>query len=197
MGSKYHDDNSFASDPGQIRFSVERYRRMEPDGGGFGPGESAWEERLAEHLLVGDSRAACVVSVRPLLVAAYTDEIDCIAMLLFPTWLVAEHALKLESRLLTVNTYHTATQLATYEGGSQFAADLIPGPNNSENYANFFPMIAEFLSDDRERIELRKSGIPEEEWLRCLSLGREYLRRFPERWRIGSPNSSWIPTTYW
>ena len=40
---------------------------------------------LKEQLLHGDSRAAVVVSVDPLLlVAAYTDELDCVALLRFP-----------------------------------------------------------------------------------------------------------------
>ena len=40
---------------------------------------------MAEHLEHGDSRAAIVISTDPeLLIAAYTDELDCIAMLRLP-----------------------------------------------------------------------------------------------------------------
>ena len=40
-------------------------------------------------------RAAVVIAVKPLLIAAYTDELDCIAMLHFPEELAAEYALAL------------------------------------------------------------------------------------------------------
>ena len=42
-------------------------------------------DSIAEHLIFGDSRAAVVISIYPkLIVAAYSDELDCVAMLLFP-----------------------------------------------------------------------------------------------------------------
>jgi hypothetical protein len=191
--SKYHDDRSHASDPGKINFAIERYRAVEPAANGLWGwfhrtfrGGGQFEEMLAEHLLLGDSRAACVVSLEPLLVAAYTDELDCIAMLQFPSRLAAEHALKPGGRLLTVNTY---------EAGSHVAADLMPGPSNMENYTNFFPVIADFFSDDHQRIARRKSEIPEEEWQRCLAMGADYRRRFPQRWRNGSPLWSCMSAT--
>lgn len=197
--SKFYNDRIPASDPGRIRFSAARYRQIEPAASGFVgwynrtlAGDD-WEVRLAEHLQVGDSRAACVVSLEPLLIAAYTDELDCIAMLNFPTWLVTEHALRLQSRLLTVNSYFFESQHATYQPESPRASDLIPGSNDTKNYANFFPVIADFLSDDRQRIANRKSEILDDEWCRCIFLGFDYRERFPKRWRNGSPPWSWIP----
>ena len=63
-------------------------------------------QRIAEHLEHGDSRAAIVVSTDPeLLIAAYTDELDCVAMLRLPKEpLVSKYSLLRGSRLLTVNT---------------------------------------------------------------------------------------------
>jgi tetratricopeptide (TPR) repeat protein len=133
---------------------------------------------LDEHLRVGDSRAACVISINPLLVAAYTDELDCVALLVFPAWLVDEHDLKIGDRLLTVNTYSR---------GQRIVPDLDVGPRQQRRWVNFYPVIAEFVSDDGERIRKRKSEIDEEEWTRCDQMGRESLRRYPNRWRNGSP----------
>ena len=133
--SKYHDDRTRASNPGQVSLSVERFHRLEPATQGFRGwwwlqfgGGRKFEDILDEHLRMGDSRAACVASLEPLLVAAYTDELDCIAMLCFPTHLVKEYDLKCGSRLLTVNTYRR---------NEQIAADLIPGPEKTNRYSNF------------------------------------------------------------
>jgi hypothetical protein len=133
---------------------------------------------LDEHLQLGDSRAACVISIAPLVVAAYTDELDCIALLNFPAWLVEDHALKTGGRLITVNTYMR---------GSCVVPDLAPGPRQLRRYINFYPVIAEFFSDNVQRIAARKAEIAEEEWARCQQMGGEYLQRHPNHWRNGSP----------
>jgi hypothetical protein len=133
---------------------------------------------LDEHMQLGDSRAACVISVQPLIVAAYTDELDCVALLRFPSRLVEEFGLKTGAKLLTVNTYGR---------GQRIMSDLVAGPRQTGRYSNFYPVIAEFVSDDVQRIAVRKTGIAEEEWMRCEQMGSESLRKFPHRWRSGSP----------
>src|SRR5262249_51250149 len=75
---------------------------------------------IEEQLQHGDSRAAIVVCTAPLLVAAYSDELDCIAMLRFPNTFAEEYKLWVGSRLLTVNTYGR---------GQKYDEDLILGPN--------------------------------------------------------------------
>ena len=198
--SKYHDDNSYSNLPGQLAFAVKRYRRLEPAARGFwgwyyrhfGQGK-AWEVRLTEHLQVGDSCAARVISVEPLLVAAYSNDLDCVTMLRFPLWLVEAHALRIEDRLLTINTYERPSGLKTYDTGGRCASDLVLGPENTGWLANLYPVIADFFSDDRQKIAQRKSQIPEEDWRRCLYMGWDYRERFPKRWRNGSPIWSWAP----
>lgn len=160
-----------ASNPGQLSLARTRLQRLAP------AADESVAARLVQHLQGGDCRAACVVSVEPLLVAAYTDELDCVAMLCFPPWLVREHGLEVGSRLVTVNTY---------QRGPQAASDLAAGRRHTGRYANFIPVIAEFVSDDRERIQQLEDKIPEKEWSRCRKLGDEYLNTFPDRWRDGS-----------
>jgi hypothetical protein len=140
-------------------------------------------ETLRIHLQGGDSRAAVVVTVKPLLVAAYTDELDCVALLQYPDWLTQEFDLKPGSRLLTVNMYSTGTA----------AEDLTKGPKELKRYGNFYPIIADFVTDDQERVRKRKAEISEDEWTRCADFGKKYLERDPLYVRNGSPLQSVAP----
>jgi hypothetical protein len=133
---------------------------------------------IEEHLWFGDSRAAVVVLISPLLVAAYTDELDCIAMLHFPDEYVDDYNLSIGSRLLTVNTY---------KRGTKYDQDLISGPRRIPRWVGFHPIIGDFVSDDRARLEERKRAIAEAEWQRTLQFGQEYLRLRPGMMRDGRP----------
>jgi hypothetical protein len=188
--STYHDDSAAASDPGRVRLSRNRLHQLFPLGWldsllcRISGRLRRFEEMLDEHLQRGDSRAALVVSTAPLLIAAYTDELDCVAILRYPDELVRTHQLSVGSRLLTVNTYC---------GGDRIAWDLEPGPKNQHRWVNFYPVIADFLSDDRERIQRRKAEILEEEWVRCRGMGNFYLHTRPGYSRDGSPHFSMVP----
>jgi Fe-S cluster assembly iron-binding protein IscA len=164
--------HSQASDPGQCKLSEDRLRRLQPElfadePGALGDesGLQEYRESLAEHLISGDSRAAVVISTTPLVVAAYTDELDCVALLQFPKYLVAELGLRVGSRLLTVNRYQ-------YPGGSR-PGDLVPGPADTRRYINFTPLIADFLVADVKSLNRRKESIGEREWERTVKLSRD------------------------
>ncbi|MBL8889981.1 MAG: hypothetical protein JNL67_08380 [Planctomycetaceae bacterium] len=185
---------STASDPGQLELSHDKLQILRPDLYGLaGFWQSikvrlgrSWDQKqqVARQLLRGDSRAAVVVSTAPLLVAAYTDELDCVAMLRFPDSLVGPYGLKIGCRLLTVNFYDNDCDLAR---------DLFPGPKNTQNWNNFGPLIADFLTSDQQRLLQRKKQISESEWQRTLAMGQEYLRRHPGKARDGRPIFSWDP----
>jgi hypothetical protein len=85
---------------------------------------------------------------------------------------------------LTVNTYYEQPTVAP---------DLIPGPGELGNWQNVSPLIADFLSEDVDRIAARKAQVEEAEWQRCALLGREYLRLRPGIARDGSPYECWRP----
>jgi hypothetical protein len=209
--SRFHDDRTIASHPGGIRLSPERFRQLESTAIGL-PNEwkrgfESWErfeEFLDEHLQLGDSDPALVISIEPLLVAAYSCELDCIVMLKFPSWLARQYDLEIGSRLLSVNTY---------VNGTCVAPDLLPGPWRYTNdnvirylfslvfpavqgrprYVNFYPIIAEFFSADDRQIAARKTTMPLWRWGRCEHFANEYLRSFPGRSRNGSPYWSAMP----
>lgn len=186
---KYHDDSALASDPVHIHLARERFRQLFPPrmvlpnrSGRVG---SSFEERLEEHMQMGDSRAAVVYSVEPFLVAAYTDELDCGVLLSFSD-LVRRRFDHLEpgDRLLTINTYVR---------GRQVVRDLWNGGRSLYNFINFHPVIADFLSDDSKIIDARKKRIDEEEWNRCAACAGEYARRHPGASRNGDPHYSQNP----
>lgn len=171
---------STASDPGVLPLSIVKLRALRPEIFGPSPGlwpriSWLWQRRqwrdLLDHyhhqLREGDSRAAVAVQLDPLVVAAYTDELDCVAMLTFPQHLVGSEGLSVGSRLLTVNMYYF----------EPLVPDLVPGPGSLGRYGNFSPFIADFLTDDEARCTERKAAIEDEEWQRTYTLGLEYLRR--------------------
>lgn len=138
---------------------------------------------IKECLDGGDCRAAVVMSVNPLLVAAYSDDLDCVVMLRYPPHFVQKYQLVVGTRLLTVNNYAT-------ESG---ATDLSPGPKNTGNWDNIIPTIADFASDDAHQILQIKHKIPPAEWQRCYALGQQYLQFRPNVWRDGRPFFAAMP----
>lgn len=195
MRTQTLDDNTWASHPGGVKLSPSKLKVFHPElYSRFGwlwflfsipffdlqlKRRSFWLTHVEEHLFHGDSRAAVVVSTSPVLVAAYTDELDCIAMLRFDDRFADKYSLRVGSRLITVNTYHYLTD--SYE------PDLEPGPNSSGTYGNFSPFIADFLTREIDKLELCKAEIDEHEWQRTMELGAKYLADHPLRARDGRP----------
>jgi hypothetical protein len=197
---KHH--SGVASLPGDIPISMPKLIRLEPL---LAPPETKKGEQpaadkkqipeptrlrvlevLREHMAAGSSNAAVVISVKPLLVAAYTGDLDCIAMLAFPDWLVKEYNLQVGSRLLTVNTFHTPEH-------RKDAPDLHFGPKRLPKFTNVFPIIADFVTYDKERVAEREKEIGDEAWERCEKYGKEYREKYLDLARNGSPLYSGVP----
>lgn len=183
--AKFHDASTRASNPGQIIVSDARLRRFCPELYGLRSqaAEKRLREMIIEHMDLGDSRAAVVVGIDPLLVAAYSDELDCVAMLWFPPD-ASDEPLEIGSRLLTVNTY---------ERGNSYSPDLDPGPRRVNRYVGFYPIIADFICADERRVRERKNEIAEAEWELAQMLGAAYCAARPGVWRDGSPCRSYRP----
>lgn len=180
--SEYHDDTITAGDPVDIGLSLTKLRALDPD---VFADDRVPHARIHEHLGFGDSRAAVVASVQPLLVAAYTDEIDCVVLLRFPDFLTAAYGLEVGSRLLTVNTY---------DRGRGHSPDITPGPYDLGRWASYYPLIADFLTDDLDVVATRKAAITEDEWQHTVRLGQAYLdAKGKELVRDGHPYLSFAP----
>jgi hypothetical protein len=190
------DDSTVATDPGRITLSHKKLRELRPDLYGL---RGFWyslqvllrldypqRTYIEEQLQCGDSRAAVVMFTRPLLIAAFTGDLDCVALLRFPSEFAHRYRLSEGSRLLTVNCYGDSPD---------YDADLIPGPNAKSRWTGFHPVIAEFVTEDDRRVKARKQGISEEEWQRAQALGKEYMRLRPGVARDGRPVFSSIPTS--
>lgn len=175
--------SSEASDPGGIVLSEWKLRRLQPGLSlsfwerllakvGVRPRDgdrSDWRRSITSHLLNGDSRAAVVMDVTTALVAAYTDELDCVVLLRFDPRIAELEEWEPGTRLLTVNSYFYRT-----EG---LASDLQPGVKDFGRFGNVRPFIADLLTDDVRRLEARKAEIAEEEWSRTLHFARQAISR--------------------
>jgi hypothetical protein len=174
-----------ASNPGGVTLSTTKLKAFQGALTGKATSLPAQmtDDRLDEHLMHGDSRAAVVIRTQPdLLVAAYSDELDCVIMLRFDASLASTYDLNEGSRLLTINTY-----------GRRPSEDLHPGPKDQHRWTSVYPLIAEFLSDEMDRIRARKSRISEEEWQRALEEGKSYVTQDASVARDGNPYLSGSP----
>lgn len=178
--SDHPDDSTRSTHPGGVIVSDERLRRLCPDLYGLKGLSSVARRRrseIIEHMRVGDSRAAVVVLQDPLFVAAYSDELDCVAMLRFPPK-ACDETLPIGARLLTVNTYLRS---------EDYSVDLDPGPLRRNRWQGFHPVIADFICADQAHVELRKREIADAEWERARTMGLAYLSGRPGLWRDGRP----------
>jgi hypothetical protein len=194
------NSSSFASDPVQLRLSDSKLRRVCPNLylsaglGGFGRcfflDGLGTREFIRDMLANGDSRAAVVMRDQPLLVACYCDDSDAVCVLQFQPEHVGGVVYRVGDRLLTVLNSIVLDRAAL---ANEVAPDLVQGDMANPRYINFWPLVAEFVSDDTDEIERRKAAISDGEYERCRSLGEEHFRRFPGRVRDGRPDRSRHP----
>lgn len=181
---------TFAGNPGRIQIDQKKLARYERNFQGcFGviakilyalfrvPGEVA---ALEEHAQKGDCNAATVVNLVPLIVAAYSDELDAVALLQFTNREREEYELEVGTMLVSANKYFL--EVARTE-----ADDITMGPANHNRWKNFQPVILNFIVSDPQRLEEICAGIPQYQWQRCLELGTEKFQQFPHQIRNGSP----------
>jgi hypothetical protein len=178
-----------------LKFSEQKFRKIDPGWykGGLlntflsliGAGLKSQIQSLSEQLAQGDSNPAVVVQLSPLLVAAYSPDLDCVVLLKFEAWVAQEYKLEVGSQLITVNAY--------MERSMGVPADVKPGPNDDGQFGAFIPIIADFVTDDVETLDTRRAQINEEEWSRVRELGEEALARKPLLVRDGRPTACGRP----
>lgn len=125
----------------------------------------------------GDVQPAVVISLDPLLVACYSDELDAVTVQYLPSELIPKLKLKMYSKLLTVNGY-----------GKRPTKDVTLGPNALGNYASVASIIADLYTDDTLRLNTLKNAFEEEWWNHTVNLGRKYLEDHPGMARNGIGN---------
>lgn len=147
-------------------------------------------ERITEHMRLGDTQPAIVVSTDPLVVSAAAIDLDTAILLRFPNSFVAQYGLTVGSRLVSVNTY---MDLRAPNGDIFYAVDVILGTQRS-NWSNAAPFIADFICEDGEILQAKQDTIPNGEWNR---LERNTKTRI-EKWglntaRDGKPTTAGTP----
>lgn len=182
-----------ASTPGNVSLSDFKLKMLRPDiyglGGSFkrvlskfGIGFSARDMILAI-LAAGDTQPAVVVSLKPLLVSAYSDEFDAVVILDVPEALKDVYALKLGTRLLTCCFYGQDDQLQN---------DILVGPGCSKRWQVFMPVIADICSGDYHRIRQHKHKVTEDDWHKAWYMGLAYRKQRPGWVRFGLPGLSMV-----
>lgn len=191
-------DLSSASSPGRLKLDRQLVSLVQPELNGWSgwlwrmrdqitgaeryEGSFAW---LGEHINKGDSRGALVLQVVPhLLVAAYSDEFDCVVGLRFPARIARFHKLQPGDRLVTCNQYAS--------GDEPVYQDLVVGPHAlmNQKFFNFRAVIANFVSSDSARLKSLESRISSTEWTRLNAASQNWLDRCRAgtvRPRIGAP----------
>lgn len=190
--------DSVATNPGSVRLSDDKLKLLHPElysltrwlpwvlANGLKYRDcpaflrrSVWLSYFRQHLQLGDSQpAVCLTTTPQVLVAAYSIDIDCVAVLVFPDEFAQRYSLYSGKRLISVNTYQSVKY--------GYEQDLSPGPECSGLWGNFSPLIADFLTDDLEKLEQRKREIPEDTWNYVESLGYSYLTNRDQA-RSGAP----------
>lgn len=135
-------------------------------------------DKIQDWLYHGDCNPAIVVSTQPVVVAAYSYDIDCVVFLLYSQYYARKYKLAVGMKMLSVNTY----------GNWKIQQrDIVHGERASGHWNAYRPLIADFLSDDLEIIKSKKESINEEDWERCRTLAKEYPSVIPDTYRLGDP----------
>jgi hypothetical protein len=177
-----------ASFPGNVQFAPHKLRRFHPELFGRMPA-GGWQnlgphwvntpaselfDQLNRRMREGDTRAAVVVELSPLRVAAYSDELDCVTLIRFDepvrSHLIDEYKLARGSRLITINVYYDWLHVKR---------ELWEGPRAFGRWGYYFPVIGDFLTDDMARLDERRRQISEDEWERTRTFGERVARSRP------------------
>lgn len=124
-------------------------------------------DKINEFMQYGDTQPALVVSLDPLIISAYSDEMDGVVLLEFPSKLGSFYDLNEGDRLVTSNVYAF---------GTIPAPDLIMGENCLKRYVNFTPIVQIFLAEEEDYARERISLFDEERWERVREMTEERIK---------------------
>ncbi len=185
---------SGCSDPLGASCSVAKFRRFHPElfglrgffsrlrGGMATDDREQILARTSAYLRWGDGRAATVVQLSPLIVAAYCDEMDAAILLGFPDAFINQYSLEGGTPLVTANLHHR-----TADG--RIVADIAAGPRYCRRFTNVRPLIADFVAAEEGIVEARRRTIAAAEYARC----REFGERARRQGNPSAPGGHWRP----
>ncbi|MCM1132777.1 MAG: hypothetical protein NC340_04830 [Ruminococcus flavefaciens] len=124
-------------------------------------------ERINDYMMNGDTQPAVVYSVKPLIISAYSDEMDGVVFLEFPEQFAEKYNLYEGMRLVTSNVY---------QYGKRPVKDINAGAGYLKRYSDFTPIVQLFLTDSENYARRRTMLFGEEVWDRVNLLTEEYAR---------------------
>lgn len=137
----------------------------------------------------GNCEGAVIISVYPLYIAAYASEMDAIVLLDFSDKKLEglNKGLRPGSKLITVNGYETDSDLAKK---GKIQKDLIPGEHATYQWQKVFPVIADFIVEEKSTLEHIKREFSQEYWDYIFELGNSYFQYNKGLARLGTPDRS-------
>ncbi|MBQ1847883.1 MAG: hypothetical protein II135_07765 [Clostridia bacterium] len=130
-------------------------------------------ELIAQALQNGDTQPAVVVSRKPLIISAYSDEFDAVVFLHFPDELADVYGLSENTRLAVSDIY--------LGGGGKTADDIKPGERSTGNFYDFIPVVQLFFGKDDEKIKKNADIFDDALWERVGEKTKEYAALGKER----------------
>ena len=127
---------------------------------------------LSEILKFGDTQPAVVYSAKPLVVSAYSDELDAVLFLSYPDELTDKYELKRGDRL-------TAACVYTEFGYGEPATDIEPGEKRSGKFIDFTPAVQLFSGANDKKIREKTALFDEETWARVEKLTQQRAASSP------------------
>ena len=128
---------------------------------------------IANALLEGDTQPAVVLTKSPLVIAAYSDEMDAVVLLKFPDMFADKYNLSEGTRLTTANIYFRSVE-------GTIADDIFVGKNFTKHYTDFVPIVQLFLGKSDEKIIAKTGCFDSYTWDRVIEKANNYLTEHPD-----------------
>lgn len=178
---RYLDKETFAENPGNVTISNKKYYKIKKLLS-LNFNDSIYfykqKKKLNEFMKFGDTQPAIVYSISPLLIAAYSDEMDAVLMLKFPEELAKQYKLTVGTRIVTSNVYVHKNQFGISE-------DIFIGENYLNRYRDFIPIVALFLSRNESFLKNQTNLFNESTWQVVKEKASEYTKKHPDLYRNG------------
>lgn len=179
----YINKDTYAENKSNIKFSKEKYKEIK-ELFDFNKSELSFYKKakgkIKAYLKGGDLQPAIVYSLFPLQIAAYSDEMDAVVLLKFPSSFIHKYKLEEGQRLVTSNVYWPKNILSVAE-------DIFVGENYSGYYRDVIPIVALFLCDSKSEEEVKSlvNLFDETLWEKVSNKAREYVKINPNIYRNG------------
>lgn len=164
----YVDPNTIASAPTDVNLSRKKFIHLRDEVLKVSPLKKIYYnkqfKRINQYLLNGDTQPAIVASLDPLIISAYSTDMDAVLLLRFPQELVNMYQLQKGMKLVTTNIYFE---------GDKVVKDIIPGKEYTHKWINYIPMIPLFLCDNETAIRQMPEMFDDMLWTKVIRMTEE------------------------